>query len=106
MSLMTIERRRHSAALKRRLTRIRPSTSTRPSTSPGAATLTLMAVWLGIATGLIELITLYLRWRFVDPTALSSVQLNQHARPDGPSVHADDFRTLRAKHGHCRRRDS
>src|SRR5262249_34984911 len=43
------------------------------------ANILLVAIWLGISTGLAELAICFVRWRFLDFTALSALQLNQHA---------------------------
>jgi arylsulfatase A-like enzyme len=37
------------------------------------------STWLGLLTANLELLIFWVRWRFVDQTALSSLQLNQHA---------------------------
>jgi arylsulfatase A-like enzyme len=42
-------------------------------------TMFIVAIWIGLATAAIELFIFWFRWRFVDRTALSSLQLNQHA---------------------------
>ncbi|MHB1561591.1 MAG: sulfatase-like hydrolase/transferase, partial [Isosphaeraceae bacterium] len=39
----------------------------------------ILAAWMGLATAYVELFLFWFRWRFVDATALSSLQLNQHA---------------------------
>ncbi len=39
----------------------------------------LLATWLGLVTAYLELFLFWFRWRFVNATALSSLQLNQHA---------------------------
>lgn len=36
-------------------------------------------LWTGLVTANLELMIFWLRWRFIDPAALSSLQLNQHA---------------------------
>src|SRR4051812_28948544 len=37
-------------------------------------TLLAWAIWLGLATGLLELVFTYIRWRFVDASALGVLQ--------------------------------
>jgi arylsulfatase A-like enzyme len=39
----------------------------------------IIAVWIGLVTAAIELFIFWFRWRFIDRTALSSLQLNQYA---------------------------
>ncbi len=56
-------------------------------------TLLLLAIWLGLSTGFIELVVFDLRWRFVDRTALSALQLNQHALWMVPLSHTMVFAT-------------
>jgi hypothetical protein len=43
------------------------------------STLLVLSLSLGLATGLIELILLYVRKHFVDATAISALELNQYA---------------------------
>ncbi len=38
-----------------------------------------LAAWLGLATGLLELVILFARRRLIDSTAVSALELNQHA---------------------------
>ena len=45
----------------------------------GPLTLFLTAIWAGLVTANLELFVFWARWRFVDRTALSSLQLNQYA---------------------------
>ncbi len=39
----------------------------------------VFAVWLGLATGLLEEVLLLMRRHLLDPSAVSALQLNQHA---------------------------
>jgi arylsulfatase A-like enzyme len=73
--------------------RVRLSTVRNAGAAFRPATLLLLAMWAGLATGFIELILFYLRWRFVDATALSALQLNQHALWMVPLAHALIFTT-------------
>jgi arylsulfatase A-like enzyme len=91
MSQVTMERRSRTVVMSRRPTRGRPSALAKPAAVFGASSVMALAIWLGLATGLIELALLDIRWRFVDATALSSVQLNQHALWMVPFSHAMVF---------------
>src|SRR5262249_34950373 len=55
------------------------------------ASLLFLAIWLGLATAWVELAVVFVRWRFVDATALGALQLNQHALWMGPLSHASLF---------------
>ncbi len=79
MSLMTTERRSLETARRVRFAPDRRRVSEKPDAAFRPATLMVLAVWMGVTTGLTELALLFARWRLVDATALSSVQLNQHA---------------------------
>ena len=91
MSLMTSERRSRKTGAASATLRDRRQAPQEPAVGFRPANLLAMAVWLGLATGLIELALLYARWRLVDATALSSVQLNQHALWMVPVSHAMVF---------------
>ncbi|MGP0065451.1 MAG: sulfatase-like hydrolase/transferase [Isosphaeraceae bacterium] len=92
MIQVATERRLRSAVLSRHSTPgSRPYGVVMLVDSFSAPALLLLAVWIGLATGLIEIFALYVRWRVVDATALSSVQLNQHALWMVPLAHAMVF---------------
>jgi arylsulfatase A-like enzyme len=64
----------------------RPSQQMRRVVTPGAADLPLrprslvsLAVVLGLATGVLELLAHFLRRRFINPSSFGSLQLNPHA---------------------------
>jgi arylsulfatase A-like enzyme len=58
---------------------------------PRASGLLVLAVWLALATGLLEMLLLYARKELIDSTAVSSLQLNQHARWMIPLSHGMIF---------------
>jgi Sulfatase len=47
------------------------------SFSPSAVL--IFAIWLGLATGFLEVVLLFVRRHLIDPTAISALQINQHA---------------------------
>jgi arylsulfatase A-like enzyme len=47
----------------------------------------VFSIWLGLATGILEVVALFLRRHVADPTAVSALQLNQHARWMIPTSH-------------------
>ena len=85
--------------VRARKRRVRLSTVRNAAAAFRPATLLVLAMWLGVATGFIELVVFYLRWRFVDATALSALQLNQHAALDGSARPCHDLHDLRAGPG-------
>jgi arylsulfatase A-like enzyme len=54
----------------------------------------VFAVWLGLATGLLEVSLLFVRQYYVDASAVSALQLNQHAHWMIPISHGMIFGTL------------
>jgi arylsulfatase A-like enzyme len=58
---------------------LRTGGSTRAVAVLGPRTILVVSVWIGLVTAAIECFIFWFRWRFVDRTALSSLQLNQHA---------------------------
>jgi arylsulfatase A-like enzyme len=53
----------------------------------------VFAAWLGLTTGLLEVVLLFARRHLVDASAVSALQLNQHARWMIPLSHAMIFGT-------------
>lgn len=56
-----------------------PAAASRPAAGFSPPMIVILAAWMGLATAYVELFLFWFRWRFVDSTALSSLQLNQHA---------------------------
>lgn len=56
-----------------------PASAERPSSAFSPTMIVILAAWMGLATAYVELFIFWFRWRFIDATALSSLQLNQHA---------------------------
>jgi arylsulfatase A-like enzyme len=59
--------------------------------SPRPRSVLAFAVWLGLATGLLEVALLFLRRYLLDSSAVSALQLNQHARWMIPISHGMMF---------------
>jgi arylsulfatase A-like enzyme len=59
--------------------------------SPRPRSVLVFAVWLGLATGLLEVVLLFVRRNLLDSSAVSSLQLNQHARWMIPISHVMIF---------------
>src|SRR4029077_16893104 len=79
MTQLATDRRRRIARARAPQVRVASRTLARAVAVLPPTTLLLLAIWLGLATGLIELVEFFVRWRWVDATALSALQLNQHA---------------------------
>ena len=60
-------------------------------------TVLVFGVWLGLATGLLEVVLLFVRRHLLDSSAVSALELNQHARWMIPISHAMIFGSLRAR---------
>lgn len=56
-----------------------PAAAVRPAAGFSPPMIVILAAWMGLATAYVELFLFWFRWRFIDSTALSSLQLNQHA---------------------------
>ncbi len=56
-----------------------PAPAKHPAAAFSPPMIVIVAVWMGLVTASIELFIFWFRWRFIDATALSSLQLNQHA---------------------------
>jgi arylsulfatase A-like enzyme len=59
--------------------------------APRPRSVLVFAVWLGLATGLLEVVLLFVRRQLLDSSAVSALQLNQHARWMIPISHGMMF---------------
>jgi arylsulfatase A-like enzyme len=67
------------AAGRRVLTRLARGRESVVATAIGPGTVLVWALWIGLVTGLTELVLIVLRKQFIDPAALGALQLNRHA---------------------------
>jgi arylsulfatase A-like enzyme len=78
MTKLAAVRPRHLLGTNHSIVDVRFRSETAKSAlSPGR--LLVLSLVLGLATGLVELVLLFVHKHFVDPTAISSLQLNQYA---------------------------
>ena len=95
-------------AIRLRRLAVRAATAVGPESRPTPLSVVLMAQWLGLFTGLLDLVILLVRNHFFGTAAIGALQLNRHFPWMIPVTHLLIFSVagLARRPWHCSGRDS